>query len=62
LLGGKRRWLRRIAAVLGLLGTSGAKFAIFRAGFSSGRDPRASFEQQRAGYGGAETSASSRAR
>jgi hypothetical protein len=60
LLPGRRKWLRRLAAVAGLLGSSGAKFAIFRAGFASGLDPRATFEQQRAGYGGAEISRSSR--
>jgi len=62
LFGGRRRWVRRLAALLGLAGSTGTKFAIFRAGFSSGRDPRATFEQQRAGHGGAETTPTSRAR
>lgn len=53
--GGSR--LRRAAA--GVLGTAGAlslRFGVFHAGKASARDPRATFEQQRAGRGGAETS------
>jgi DMSO reductase anchor subunit len=56
-LGRRRPWARRLAAALGLAGSAGAKFAIFRAGFASARDPRATFDQQRAGYGGSEVSA-----
>jgi hypothetical protein len=62
LLPGRKRWVRRLGAILGVAASSGAKFAIFRAGYVSGRDPRATFEQQRAGHGGAETMTSSRAR
>jgi len=57
LLLGRRPFVRRLAALLGLAGSTGSKFAIFRAGFVSGRDPRTTFEQQRAGYGGAEVNA-----
>jgi hypothetical protein len=45
---GKRRWAARLAAVLGLAGSAGSKFAIFRAGFASASDPRATFERERA--------------
>jgi formate-dependent nitrite reductase membrane component NrfD len=44
---------KRIAA--GVLGTVGAlclRFAVFQAGRASSLDPRATFHQQRAGYGG----------
>jgi formate-dependent nitrite reductase membrane component NrfD len=54
LLPGKARW-RSIAA--GAFGTAGAlaiKFGIFHAGKASSIDPRATFRQQRAGYGAAE--------
>jgi hypothetical protein len=54
LLPGRARWKRQVASFLGLAGSAGAKFAIWRAGFASARDPRATFEQQRAGRGGAE--------
>jgi formate-dependent nitrite reductase membrane component NrfD len=46
---------KRIAA--GVLGTVGAlclRFAVFHAGRASSLDPRATFQQQRAGYGAAE--------
>jgi formate-dependent nitrite reductase membrane component NrfD len=45
---------RRLRAFGGLLGTAGAlalRFALLRAGHRSARDPRATFEQQRAGRG-----------
>jgi hypothetical protein len=54
-LPGKSPLKRRAAAVLGLAGSVGAKWAIFRAGFASARDPQATFAMQRAGHGGAET-------
>jgi formate-dependent nitrite reductase membrane component NrfD len=41
----------------GIVGTAGGlcvRFALFEAGKASARDPRATFEQQRAGYGAAE--------
>lgn len=46
-----RRWRtarRIVSAVLGTLGSLTARFAVFQAGRSSARDPRATFEQQRA--------------
>jgi hypothetical protein len=51
---GRRPWKRRTAAALGLIGSTAAKFAVFRAGFASGLDPRTTFDQQRSGYGAAE--------
>lgn len=45
---------RRVAAVLGLTGAASLRFALFHAGVGSARDPRATFEQQRSGHGGAE--------
>ncbi len=49
-----RRWRRRVAAVLGTVGSITTRFALFHAGVASSRDPRATFEQQRAGHGAAE--------
>lgn len=49
-----RRWRRRVAAALGVVGSIVTRFALFRAGTASARDPRATFEQQRAGHGAAE--------
>ena len=49
-----RRWRRRLAAVLGTAGSIATRFALFHAGTASTRDPRATFEQQRAGRGAAE--------
>jgi formate-dependent nitrite reductase membrane component NrfD len=52
--------MKRVAA--GLLGTAGAisvKFGVFEAGKASAKDPRATFHQQRAGYGAAEVTAAS---
>jgi hypothetical protein len=46
LAGGERT--RKAGALFSLLGSIGAKFAFFRAGIASTRDPRATFEQQRA--------------
>jgi hypothetical protein len=40
---------RRFSAALGLAGSIATKFAIFRAGIASARDPRATFDQQREG-------------
>lgn len=48
---------RRLGVAAGLLGTAGAlaiRFALMRAGVRSARDPRATFEQQRAGLGARE--------
>jgi formate-dependent nitrite reductase membrane component NrfD len=53
-VGGKRAWPRRVAGVLGAAAALGLRFALFHGGKRSARDPRASFEQQRAGYGATE--------
>lgn len=48
---------RRVRVAAGLLGTAGAlalRFAVFHAGKASARDPRATFQQQRAGHGASE--------
>jgi formate-dependent nitrite reductase membrane component NrfD len=42
---------RRIAGVLGTLGGMCLRWAVFQAGKRSAADPRATFRQQRAGYG-----------
>lgn len=52
-----RRDRRRIHALAGILGLSGAlvlRAAVFLAGKASARDPRATFRQQRDGFGAAE--------
>jgi hypothetical protein len=60
-LGGKRTWPRRVAGVLGAAAALGLRFALFHGGKRSARDPRATFEQQRAGYGAAELVVNKRA-
>jgi formate-dependent nitrite reductase membrane component NrfD len=47
-VGRKRTWPRRVAGVLGAAAALGLRFALFHAGKRSARDPRATFEQQRA--------------
>jgi hypothetical protein len=54
LLPGKARWKRRVGPLLGTTGAVALRFAVFHAGKASTRDPRATFEQQRTGRGGAE--------
>jgi hypothetical protein len=54
LLPGRRRAIRRGAGLLGTAGAIALRFAVFHAGKSSARDPRATFEHQRSGHGGAE--------
>jgi formate-dependent nitrite reductase membrane component NrfD len=52
-----RRRRRAARAAAGILGTAGAialRFAVFHAGKASARDPRATFQHQRSGHGGAE--------
>lgn len=52
------RWRRRrriASAVLATAGSIAGRFAVFHAGKLSSRDPRASFDQQRAGHGAAES-------
>jgi len=51
---GSKATRRRIAGVLGTAGAVAVRFALWQAGKSSARDPRATFESQRAGLGGAE--------
>ncbi len=53
LVAGRRRsGLRRAAGILGTAGALAIRFGIMQAGKMSARDPRATFEQQRAGHGG----------
>ncbi len=49
----RRRWVKTAAALIANAGSLSMRFAITRAGKASARDPRASFDQQRAGWGGA---------
>jgi formate-dependent nitrite reductase membrane component NrfD len=53
-LGRKSRPRERLAAVLTLAGGLATRLAVFQAGRRSARDPRATFEGQRAGMGAAE--------
>jgi formate-dependent nitrite reductase membrane component NrfD len=54
LLAGKRRSVRTAAGVLGTAGALALRFAVFHAGKASARDPRATFQHQREGHGGAQ--------
>jgi formate-dependent nitrite reductase membrane component NrfD len=54
LLPGKRRSVRTTAGLLGTAGAVALRFAVFHAGKASARDPRATFQHQRSGHGGAE--------
>jgi formate-dependent nitrite reductase membrane component NrfD len=54
LLPGQTRGKRIAAGVLGTVGALCLRFAVFHAGRASSLDPRATFYQQRAGYGAAE--------
>jgi formate-dependent nitrite reductase membrane component NrfD len=51
---GERRTRRRVSGALGTAGAIALRFAIWLAGKASARDPRATFELQRAGRGAAE--------
>jgi formate-dependent nitrite reductase membrane component NrfD len=53
-LPGKSKRRHQVAGVLGSLGALTIRFAVFEVGRQSGRDPRATFEMQRAGHGAAE--------
>lgn len=53
---GESRFQRRTAGLLGTLGAFCVRFGIHYAGHRSAQDPRATFHQQRAGYGGSEVS------
>jgi hypothetical protein len=55
LLPGTSRGTRAISGLLGSAGSLALRFAVFHAGKASARDPRATFQQQRAGHGAAET-------
>ncbi len=55
-VGNKSRARERLAAGLTLAGALATRFAVFHAGKRSARDPRATFEGQRAGMGAAELS------
>jgi len=48
ILPGRSQWKRATAGVLGILGTVAMRFGVFHAGKSSARDPRATFQLQRA--------------
>lgn len=48
LMPGRTRWKRTAAGALATSGAVATRFAIWRAGVASARDPRATFEQQRA--------------
>lgn len=54
LLPGNRRVVRAAAGVLGTAAAVALRFALFHAGKASARDPRATFQHQRAGHGGLE--------
>jgi formate-dependent nitrite reductase membrane component NrfD len=54
LLPGLAKWKRVAAGLTGLAGALALRFAVFHAGKASARDPRATFEQQRAGQGAEE--------
>ncbi|MFT3915219.1 MAG: polysulfide reductase NrfD [Anaeromyxobacteraceae bacterium] len=51
---GARDRLHAVAGALGLAGTLAIRFGILMAGRASAKDPRATFEQQRAGHGAEE--------
>ena len=53
-LPGRTRGKRAASGVLGTVGSLALRFAVFHAGKSSARDPRATFHQQRLGHGAAE--------
>jgi hypothetical protein len=46
---GKARWTREAAAGLSLASSLALRWSVFQAGKASARDPRATFEPQRAG-------------
>jgi formate-dependent nitrite reductase membrane component NrfD len=52
--GARSRSRRRIIGALGILGTLAIRFGVIAAGRASARDPRATFDMQRAGRGAAE--------
>jgi formate-dependent nitrite reductase membrane component NrfD len=54
LVPGRARWKSRASGLVGTVGGLTLRFAILEAGKASARDPRATFHQQRAGFGAAE--------
>jgi hypothetical protein len=54
LIPGGGRWRRLLSGSLGTIGSASLRFAVFHAGTASARDPRAAFQNQRAGHGGRE--------
>jgi formate-dependent nitrite reductase membrane component NrfD len=59
LLPGRERWKRRVAAGLGTAGALALRLGVFLAGRASAAEPRATFQQQRAGLGAAEITGAS---
>jgi hypothetical protein len=57
LLPGRNRAKRLTSGVLGVAGGLALRWAVFEAGKRSAKDPRATFRQQRAGFGAAEVTA-----
>lgn len=57
-LPGKGRKKRMVTGALSIAASVATKFAIFHAGVASSRNPRATFDQQRAGFGGASVAGS----
>jgi formate-dependent nitrite reductase membrane component NrfD len=51
LVAGKKRGVRRVAGILGTLGAVCTRFGVHYAGQASAMNPRATFDQQRAGQG-----------
>jgi formate-dependent nitrite reductase membrane component NrfD len=51
---GRTRWMKVAGALLGTAGAVATRFAVFRAGKVSARDPQATFQPQRQGMGAAE--------
>jgi formate-dependent nitrite reductase membrane component NrfD len=51
---GRKRWMKVAGALLGTAGAIATRFAVFRAGKVSARDPQATFQPQRQGMGAAE--------
>ena len=51
---GQRKWMKVAGALLGTAGAIATRFAVFRAGKASAKDPQATFQMQREGMGAAE--------
>lgn len=57
LFSGRSQATKKLGAVIGAVGGLALRFALFHAGKASARDPRATFEQQRAGSAATEATA-----